>query len=662
MDNDLKKQLKKIANTIRQLSMEAIQKARSGHPGMPLGCAEIGAYLYGVALSHNPKNPNWLNRDRFILSAGHGSMFLYSCLHLSGFDLSLEQIKLFRQLNSHTPGHPEYGLTPGVELTTGPLGQGIGNAVGMALAHKILSAKFNTEEISIFDNKIFALAGDGCMMEGIASEVSSLAGHLKLNNLILIYDANNVTLDGTLSESMSEDTKTRYRSYGWEVYEIDGHDIDALHAIISEIRQKQERPALIVAHTIIGKGSPNLAGSSKVHGSPLGEEEVSEAKEAMGLPEEKFYVAQSVKDFFANKLEKQNQEEEKWDSKFKKWSEINPDLAKELETMLIKNIPENFEEILSEIEIKGPIAGRAASHKVLNYLGEIFPFLYAGSADLSTSDKTFFKDFGFISSSNFKGRNIKYGDREFAMATIANGLYLSQMILPVSGTFLVFSDYMRNAIRVAALSSYRVIYQFTHDSVFVGEDGPTHQPVEHLASMRAIHNLQVIRPADSWEVKMAWFAALEHNGPTVLALSRQTLIDLEQIHVPYKDGMGKGAYIVKKEKQKADFSLFATGSELSLAFEVADRLEQIGKSVRVVSFPCWEIFDRQSNEYKDSVVGGDIGKRVSIEAGSDFGWHKYIGREGISICVDSFGVSAPAAELAIKFGFTVDDILQHILA
>jgi transketolase len=662
MDNDLKKQIKKIANTIRQLSMEAIQKAHSGHPGMPLGCAEIGAYLYGIALRHNPENTTWLNRDRFILSAGHGSMFLYSCLHLSGFDLSLEQIKLFRQLHSHTPGHPEYGETPGVELTTGPLGQGIGNAVGMALAYKILAAKFNTEDFPLFDNKIFALAGDGCMMEGIASEVSSLSGHLKLNNLILIYDANNVTLDGALSESMSEDTKTRYRSYGWEVYEIDGHDLDAIHAVINELRQKQERPALIVAHTVIGKGSPNSAGSSKVHGSPLGEEEVVAAKEAMGLPEEKFYVAQSVRDFFASKLEKQKKEEEKWDIKFKKWAESYPDLANEFETMLIKNLPDNLEEILCKIEINDPMSGRGASHKVINYLAEIFPFLYAGSADLSTSDKTFFKNFSFISSNNFKGRNIKYGDREFAMATISNGLYLSQMILPISGTFLVFSDYMRNAIRLAALSSYRVIYQLTHDSIFIGEDGPTHQPVEQIASLRAIHNLQVIRPADSWEVKMAWLAALEHNGPTVIALSRQNLVDIPQIHVPYKDGMGKGAYIVKKEKEKADFTLFATGSELSLAFEVSTRLEQLGKSVRVVSFPCWELFDRQSNEYKESVVGGDIGKRVSIEAGSDFGWHKYIGRDGISICVESFGISAPAAEIAIEFGFTPDAILQHILA
>lgn len=661
LDPSLKNILTKVANTIRQLSMDAVQKANSGHPGMPMGCAEIGAYLYGVALRQNPKNSKWLNRDRFILSAGHGSMFLYSCLHLAGYKLSLEEIKNFRQLHSQTPGHPESFETDGVETTTGPLGQGVGNAVGQALGIKILAEKFNTEKRKIFDGKVYCIAGDGCIMEGISSEVSSFAGHLKINNLILIYDANNITLDGTLKESYSEDTKMRYKSYGWDVYEIDGHDLDAIHAVITHINQNQERPCLIYAHTVIGKGAPNKAGTHKAHGSPLGEEEVKEAKAALGLPETPFFVPQAVYDYFENKLPQEAKVEEEWNQTVKEWSRENSDRFSDFEKMRNYVIPQDLEHQLQQLEIKAPVAGRKASQDVLNLLADLLPQLYGGSADLSGSDLTWLKKYPALSPGLFVGRNIKYGVREFGMACMATGLAQTQMITPYIGTFLTFSDYMRNAIRLASLQHERVIYQFTHDSVFLGEDGPTHQPIEHLAALRAMPNLHVIRPADSNEVKMSWIAALKYDGPTALILSRQNLPDFSETKVSYSDGVGRGAYILKKEKGKPDFTLIATGSEVSLAMDVAKELEKLGKNVRVISMPCWEIFERQPASYKASLFDGDIGKRVSIEAGVDQGWYRYIGRDGIAIAMEGFGASAPQKDLAKEFGFTTESILERIL-
>lgn len=661
MDDDLKKQLGKIANTIRQLSIEAVQKANSGHPGMPMGCAELGAYLYGVLLKHNPKNSKWPNRDRLVLSAGHGSMWLYSCLHLSGFKLSLDEIKRFRQLHSHTPGHPEYGVTDGVEATTGPLGQGIGNAVGMALGLQILAAKFNREDYPLFNSKVYCVAGDGCMMEGISSEASSFAGHLKINNLVLIYDANNICLDGPLSECMSEDTKMRYKAYGWDVYECDGYDLDRMEAIFGEIKKKQERPVLIVLRTVIGKGSPHKAGTHKVHGSPLGPDEVAATKEALGLPKEEFYVPQSVRAYFEHKIVKDAAQEADWKEMFRKWASVYPDLASEYDKMQKYYLPENLEEILKKLQMKSPIASRASSGACIQALAKVLPQLYGGSADLSGSDETMMKEYPIVTPGNFNGRNMKYGVREFAMAAISSGLSLTGMMQPFCGTFLTFSDYMRNAIRLACLSPYHVIYQFTHDSIFLGEDGPTHQPIEHYAALRAMPNLHVIRPGDSHEVRMAWIAALRYKGPTAIILSRQNLPDLEQTNVSYDQGMGRGAYIIKKEKGKPDFTLLATGSELSLAIEVASSLEKLGKHVRVVSMPCWAIFEKQPEEYKKTVMEGDLGVRVSIEAGTDFGWHKYIGRHGIAICMEGFGHSAPAADLAQEFGFTADAIVERLL-
>jgi len=661
LDPQLKETLKKTANAIRVLSMDAVQKANSGHPGLPLGCAEIGAYLYGCVLRHNPKNPEWPGRDRFILSAGHGSMWLYSLLYLSGFKMKLEDIKQFRQLHSITPGHPESRDTEGVETTTGPLGQGIGNAIGQALGLRLLGEKFNTDKHKLFDGKVYCLVGDGDMMEGISSEVSSLAGHLQLDNIIVIYDANHVSLDGPLDQSMSENTAERYRAYGWDVYEMDGNNLEEVHATIEKARKNQRRPRLIVARTIIGKGSPNKAGTHKAHGSPLGEEEVKLTKEALGVSQEPFYVPQQVHDFFDAKLPKDAELEEAWNKSFEEWGDENPELLKEFEAMRKDALPEDLEERLKKVEIPDPISGRKASGAVLQMLGKILPQLYGGSADLSGSDMTMMKDFPLVSPGNFSGRNIKFGVREFGMATMATGLSQTGLIFPFVGTFLTFSDYMRNAIRLASLMKQKVLYHFTHDSIFLGEDGPTHQPIEQYASLRAIPNLQFIRPADAHEARMAWIAALRYDGPTAFSLSRQNLPLLEGTDRPYAEGMGRGAYIVRKEKSAPDFTLIATGSELHLAVETAEELEKMGKAVRVISMPCRELFEKQGPEYKNSLFGGDIGKRVSIEAGVAFGWHKYIGPDGIAICMESFGLSAPAKELAEEFGFTVPSILERIL-
>lgn len=654
--------LSKIANTIRGLSIDAVQKADSGHPGLPMGCAEIAAYLWGYFLRYNPKDPKWADRDRFILSAGHGSMMLYSILHLAGYNITLDDIKQFRQLHSKTPGHPESLDTEGVESTTGPLGQGVGNAVGQALGIKLLETKFNTEKHKIFDNKIVCLCSDGDMMEGIASEASSLAGHLQLDNLIMIYDSNFVCLDGPTSESFTEDTKLRYVAYGWEVFEMNGNDLDDVHRVMSRMREHQTRPRFIVAHTIIGKGSPNKEGTSKAHGAPLGVDEVKASKQALGIPQEPlFYIPQEVKDFFSKKISQDEDIEKSWRDTFKSWGKENPELLRTYQNMAENHLPDDLEAKIKAISIKSPISGRKASNEVINTLAGFLPQLYGGSADLSGSDMTMIKNFPLIERKDYNGRNIKYGVREFSMAAIATGLSQTGMILPFVGTFLTFSDYMRNAVRLAALQKAHVIYQFTHDSIFLGEDGPTHQPIEHYAALRAIPFLQVIRPGDAYEVQMSWIAALQFRGPTALLLSRQNLPAIpETQNFSYANGVGRGAYILKKEKSKPDYTLLATGSELHLAMNVAVELEKKGKNVRVVSMPCWELYEEQDKKYKDSVLGGDIGIRVSIEAGVELGWHKYIGMNGIAICMHDFGASAKAEDLAQEFGFTVDAIMKKL--
>lgn len=659
----IKELLQKSAHTIRQLSIEAIEKAKSGHPGLPMGCAELGAYLFACVLRYDPRDPQWLGRDRFILSAGHGSMLLYSCLHLAGFDLSLDDLKEFRQLHSKTPGHPEYGHTPGVETTTGPLGQGVAHAVGQAMGLKVLKSKFENEEFALFDSKVYVLASDGDIMEGVSGEASSLAGHLCLDNLVVLYDSNQICLDGPLSETYSEEIKLRYRAYGWDVHEIDGHDLEAIDAAFQEINVLQKRPILMIAKTTIGKGSPQKEGSHTIHGAPLGQDELQATKKALGLPDESFYVPQGVREFFEMRGQKLKDHHEKWQASFEDWKEKNPEDFSLFQKMLKKTLEDEVIERVCSLDIPSPIAGRAASSIVLNELAASLPHVIGGSADLSSSDKAFIKGASFLSSQNFSGRNIKYGTREFAMGGISCGLAQTGLLTPFCGTFLVFSDYLRGAIRMAALMKLRVIYQFTHDSIFLGEDGPTHQPVEHLASLRAIVNLQVIRPADAQEVKGAWLVALQYQGPTAIILSRQSLFDVAGTELSYSEGVAKGAYIVKKEVDTSPHvTLFATGSELHLALHVADELIRIGKRVRVISMPCWEVFERQDSSYKESVVGGDLGKRVSIEAACDLGWHKYIGLDGISICMESYGASAPSGVLAEEFGFVMEDIVEQILS
>lgn len=663
LDPQLKQHLQKMATAIRVLAMDAVQKADSGHPGLPMGCAELGAYLFSNLLRYNPKNPNWINRDRLILSAGHGSMWLYSCLHLSGFDVTMDDLKQFRQLHSRTPGHPEYGMTPGVETTTGPLGQGLANGVGTALGMKMLASRWNTLEFQLIAPKVFVLAGDGCMMEGISHEACSLAGHLSLDNLIVLYDSNDVCLDGMLSECDSDDTQGRFRALGWDVYEMNGNDLEAIHQTLNMALMHQTKPILIISKTQIGKGAPTKAGTNKAHGAPLGEEEVKQAKCALGVTEEPFFVPRAVYEFFSEKCHKDQEKEKAWQRLFANWSHHYPEKRREFDFMTSNEIPPEVLQELFQLKITLGAAGRQSSSEVIQYLASKLPQLCGGSADLSCSDLTMIKNGGIISRDYFGGRNIKFGVREFAMAAMASGLKETGALLPFVGTFLTFSDYMRNAVRLASLMRMQVVYQFTHDSVFLGEDGPTHQPVEQVASLRAIPHLQVIRPAGSHEVKMAWHAALKYQGPTALILSRQKVKEVPETYVPFDDGMKKGAYVVRKEKgERAEYTLIATGSELALACDVADELVRLGKSVRVVSMPCWMLFEQQSAAYKEELFGKKAGRKVSIEAASDFGWHKYIGSDGIAIAVEDFGMSAPASMIAKELGFTVEDIIERIIA
>lgn len=661
MSPDLKKTLQDIATSVKILSMDAVQKANSGHPGLPMGCAEFGALMYGKILQHDPQNPKWLNRDRFILSAGHGSMFLYSLLHLSGFDLSLEDLKNFRQLHSKTPGHPEYHVTPGVEATTGPLGQGVGNAIGQAVGLKMLASQFNQPGHEIFDAKVFCLAGDGCLMEGVSHEASCFAGHLNLNNFILIHDANKITLDGDLKDSSSEDVSMRYRAYGFDVYTVDGYDFEAMHELFSALRVKQDKPVYIHMNTIIGHGSPHKANSCKAHGSPLGPEEIALVKKGLNVPLDPFYVVPGVDDYFKDRLKKQEQMESKWQHTLASWRKKYPHLSAQFDALKDQKLSDQTLKGLKDLVIASPMATRSSSGAVLNYLAECLPYLIGGSADLSGSDMTTIKKYPALTPNHFEGRNIKYGIREFGMATIAAGLCETGLFRPFIGTFFTFSDYMRNAIRLAALSHIPVIYQFTHDSIFLGEDGPTHQSVEHLASLRAMPGLHVIRPCDTREVKGAWVVALKSKKPTAIVLSRQNLPDLVGTDRPFEQGVAQGGYVILEVEGACDFTLIATGSEVSLALEVAKGLSAHGKKARVVSMPSTDLFDEQPEAYRQTVLRAHNTRRVSIEAGVSFGWHKYVGERGIIIALDRFGESAPASELAKLFGFTQDQIIKRLL-
>jgi len=644
------------ARDARGLAIDAISACKSGHLGLPLGCAEIGAVLFGSALRYNPKDPHWLNRDRFILSAGHGSMFLYSWLHLAGYDVPLEQVQSFRKLHSITPGHPEFAETPGVESTTGPLGQGVANAVGFAVSGMMSAARFNTAEHAIFDHKVVCLAGDGCLQEGVASEACALAGHLQLDNLILIYDANNVTLDAMALFTQSEDTAGRFKAYGWDVQEVDGQNMEAVFAAYEKAKSAQGKPQLIIAKTLIGKGIPEVSGTSKAHGEG-GVAFADEARKALGLPAEKFFVSAEVKEYFAQHARELGAAYAEWNGRYMAWKEANRDLATELEDALAKKTPELLKCIPVYPADAPDIATRKAGSDILQHVAKAMPLVISGSADLHGSTLNYIKDGGDFDARNHAGRNIRFGIREHGMAGILNGIAYDGIFRGSGATFLVFSDYARPSIRIAALSHLPVVYIFTHDSVGVGEDGPTHQPVEAVAALRTIPNLDVIRPADPAETAGAFAAAFERtDGPTLLALSRQNLPTLRQIPEGVaREGVFLGAYIAQKEAKGLELIIIATGSELQWALEAAGKL---GDGVRVVSMPCVERFKRQSQAYRDEVLPPSCEKRISIEAGVTQPWFEFVGLRGRAIGIDRFGLSAPGASVLKILGISTDAIVE----
>jgi len=653
--------LKQIANTVRGLSADAVQAANSGHPGLPLGCADIGTLLYQEVMKHNPANPKWADRDRFVLSAGHGSALIYSLLHISGYDLSLEDLKNFRQFGSKTPGHPEYEDVPGVDTTTGPLGQGFANAVGMAVAERMMAEKYNTDEFSIVDHYTYTLLGDGCMMEGITSEAASLAGHLGLGRLIAIYDDNEISIGGSTDITFTENVPARFEAYDWHVIDaVDGHDIDALRAAIAAGKKVTDKPTLIVAHTKIACGAPTKEGTSAAHGAPLGAEEIQGLKENIGLPaDQKFYVSEEVAEARAKRAEELAKLEEEWKATFAKWAAVNPELKADWDQAQNLELPANFKEVISNFEIEAPIATRSSSGATLQKVADEVPYLVGGSADLAPSNKTYLDKYGEIQKDNFAGRNFRFGVREHAMGAIANGISLHGGLRPFVSTFHVFSDYLRPAIRMAALMKQPVVYVFTHDSIYVGEDGPTHQPIEHTEALRLIPNLQVFRPADEEEVKAAWVAAMEKtDGPTVLVLTRQNLPHLDK--VGGIDGFYKGGYLVK-DADNADVTLIACGSEVSLAVETAQLLAKEGKEAKVVSVPERSNFAAQGREYVEEILG-DTGLRVAMEVGVAQGWYQFLRPQDMTISMESFGASGPGEEVAKHFGFIAEDVAEKILA
>jgi len=648
--------LELAARDARGLAMDAVAKCKSGHLGLPLGAADVGAVLYGQALSHNPDEPRWLNRDRFILSAGHGSMFLYSWLHLSGFALSLEEVKNFRQLHSLTPGHPEFHETPGVEATTGPLGQGVSNAVGYAVSAKMCEARFNTAEHAIFDHHVFALAGDGCLQEGVAQEACALAAHLGLDNLILIYDSNNVTLDAMGPVTQSEDTAARYRAYGWDVQEIDGHNLREIADAIAKAKGATSgKPQFIIAKTIIGKGIPEVSGTNKAHGE-AGVKFVAEARKALGLPEETFFVSPETRAYFAAHKEAQKAAHAEWVVKYDAWRAANGDLARELDDAIAGKVPDLLK-VIPPFDPAVNIATRKAGSDVLQPISHAMPLLVSGSADLHGSTLNYIKDGGDFNRENRAGRNLHFGIREHAMCGMLNGLAYDGIFRPSGATFLVFSDYGRPSIRVAALSKLPVVYIFTHDSIGVGEDGPTHEPVETVAALRAIPGLDVIRPGDPEETAGAFAAAFEKvDGPTMLVLSRQNLPTLNEVPVETRrEGAFLGGYIAKKESAPLELILLAAGSELQHAMKAA---ADLGPGTRVVSLPCFERFERQSAEYKESVLPAACRKRVSIEAGVSDPWFRFVGLDGRTVAVDRFGLSAPGNIVMEQLGITAANLVK----
>ena len=652
-----------IANILRVLAMDAVEEAKCGHPGMPMGMADIAEVLWRKHLIHNPKNPNWPNRDRFVLSNGHGSMLIYALLHLSGYDLSLDEIKNFRQLGSKTPGHPEYGITPGVETTTGPLGQGISNAVGMAIAEKILADKFNTSTHNIVNHMTYVFTGDGCLMEGISHEACSLAGTLGLGKLIVIYDDNGISIDGNVEGWFTEDIPERFKSYGWQVISaVDGHNADEIDKAINIAKADTEKPSIICCKTIIGKGSPKKEGSASSHGSALGEEEIKNTRANLGWNHEAFDIPKDIYSEWDASDQGQAIEDE-WNEIFTDYKSKNPALAEEFSRRMTSDLPDGIEEAIykyiEDVQKEEPnIATRTSSQRVINVLGPLIPELVGGSADLTGSNNTNWEGTHEIKYGDFSGNYINYGVREFAMTGIMNGLVLHGGIKPYSGTFLTFLDYARNAVRMAALMEIPTVLVYSHDSIGVGEDGPTHQPVEHLTSLRTTPNLETWRPCDTSETAISWLSAITNTSkPTALILSRQKLPTFSR-NESQINSISKGAYVLYEPESKAELVLIATGSEVKLAMEVAEELKG-KKNIRVVSMPCSERFDEQSDQYKTSVLGNGI-KRVAIEASHEDWWRKYVGLEGEVIGMTSFGESAPGDDLFEHFGFTKEKIIKTL--
>ncbi len=648
-------------NTIRTLSMDAVQKANSGHPGMPMGCAPIAYTLYSKVMKHNPANPVWYNRDRFILSAGHGSMLLYSVLHLCGYDVSMDELKNFRQWNSITPGHPEFGHTPGVETTTGPLGQGFANAVGMAIAQEYLASLFNKDDIKILDHFIYGICSDGDLMEGVSHEAASLAGHLKLGKIIFFYDDNGITIDGKTELAFSDDTKKRFEAYNWQVLKVDDvNDLDQILKAVKSAQSELSKPTLIITKTHIGYGSPNKQDTASAHGSPLGEEEVKLSKKNLGWPEDKFFfVPDEVYTHFKEVKQCGNEAEETWQKNFEEYKSKYPEDAKLfLQLMNGETGDEWLKHLPSFTNYDEKIATRSASGKVLNAIADYLPGLIGGSADLTPSNDTYLKKFKAFSPSDHSGRNFHFGIREHAMGSILNGMAMYGGVIPYGGTFLIFSDYLRPTIRLAALSKIKPIFVFTHDSIGLGEDGPTHQPVEHLAALRAIPNNIVLRPADANETVEAWQTALNYKGgPVCIILTRQKLPVIDREKYASAEGFQNGAYILK-EASNPQLILIASGSEVELALKSAEKLAEEKIAVRVVSFPSWELFEAQSSNYKESVLPESVKAKVAIEAGVKLGWEKYIGDAGEVISINKFGASAPDNVLFKEYGFTVENVIN----
>ncbi len=651
-------------NTIRFLAVDAVQKANSGHPGLPMGTAAMAYTLWTRHLVHNPHNPKWPNRDRFILSAGHGSMLLYSLLYLTGYDLPLDQLKQFRQWGSITPGHPEYGLTPGVEVTTGPLGQGFANGVGMAIAQRALADRYNTVEHAIVENTIYAIVSDGDLMEGVSSEAASYAGTQRLGSLVYLYDDNDISIEGSTDITFRENVAARFEAYGWQVIgPIDGNDIEEIDLAIKEAKADKDRPSLIICHTVIGYGSPNKAGTHGVHGSPLGPDEVRATKENLGWPlEPDFYVPDEALAHFREAVKKGAAAEADWKALFAAYRAANSDLAADFERVQAGIMPDGWDAAVPVFTPEdGAMATRASSGKVLNAIYENLPELLGGSADLYPSNNTLLKSTGSFGWDK-GGHNMHFGVREHAMGSLAVGIAHYGGLIPYTGTFLVFADYMRPPIRLASLSHQRVIFVFTHDSIGVGEDGPTHQPVEQIASLRAIPGVRVFRPADANEVAESWrLAVMRNDGPTCLALTRQKLPTLDRSKYADVSGVAKGAYVLSDVDGTPDLVLLATGSEVSLAIDAAAVLAADGLKVRVVSMPCWELFDEQPEDYRRSVLLPGVPK-LAVEAGVTMGWHKYIGDNGDVIGLDRFGASAPLKIVMNELGFNVDNVVSRAKA